>query len=52
MSVLEEVVVNKNDYKKDARLKIIDEFFDYEESSAFKIYKGLLRDFGMENNND
>ena len=52
LSVLEEVVVNKNDYKKDARLKIIDEFFDYEESSAFKIYKGLLRDFGMEKNND
>ena len=42
LNVLEEVVVNGNDYKKEERIKLASETFDFQESSASKIYKGFL----------
>ncbi len=47
LKVLDDVVINKNDYKKDERMKVISEFFDFDEAAASKIYKGMLKDFNL-----
>ncbi len=39
-----ELIVNKNDCKKEARLKLINEIIDFNESAAHKIYTGILND--------
>ncbi len=43
-ALFNEVLIKGNDYKKEARLKLINEIIDYNESSAEKIYKHILED--------
>lgn len=42
LNTLEEIVVNYNDIKKEAREKLADSFFDYHEKAVSKLYKDLL----------
>jgi hypothetical protein len=41
------LAINKNDYKKTDRDKLISEFIDWNESSAHKIFKYILSDLGV-----
>ena len=43
-SLFNEILIKGNDYKKEARLKLINEIIDYKESSAKKIYRHILDD--------
>ena len=40
--ILNDIAINKNDYNKENRLKLIDKMFDFKEKSSTKIYKYLL----------
>lgn len=52
LNTLEEVVVKRNDYKKDDRIKLASEIFDFEIGSASKIYKQFLDLLNNEGNNE
>lgn len=48
--LLNEIVVNKNDYKKEERLKLIPEIIDFNKSCAEKIYEYIINLLEEKNN--